>query len=721
VRTVPQAIRTTGAGKSYLVLDEGGGSNLADVHFNNVTLAANSTLDLGLNGGNALLRATVNAGAGSAIENNASDTNIHVNVNAGANPITFVGSRLTQLDSPITASQIRIGDGLTRSGRLSIANAAHVGNTPIVVSPFSHLAFNPGSGNTVTPNLANITQGSSTLRAQSGIVDFGTGVLNGATVAPSTVAGLQHSVLTGSANLTEQNANVDVQLGPLAATTPNVEGTFGDNAFGQVNSTHVYTGEFFDADGIVAFAEHFDDTVLLRVDGRTLLNNGAFNVPTTSPDDDTNTAGLQTNIGAGNGGWHTFELRLGQGTGGVGAPGNQGGANWPFGSFGVGFNPNPGTSITNVTDQSNYQAMLDNGSMNLFRSVITPGAGDLFVDGGATMRMGGFAGQDSLTLNGGGSTTATLNLVGTTGANTLQRTQVNGLGAIDNAAGSTVNTGALSMANNATLTKLGGGTLNINDVQTVGTGTTLAVSAGSANINDSIRLGNVNIGAGATATLTAGGPKNLVTGGLTIAGGATPTGTLNLTDNAAIVDYPAAGPSPAADIRSQIISGRGGTDLLGTWTGLGINSSAAAADPSSFSIGMANNADMPLGSYTNFRGEAVDASSVLIRFTRNADANLDGIVDDNDVTIVGATYGMTSGATWELGDFDYDGDVDDNDVTLVSALYEPTATPIPAPGASLTGGTVAAVPEPATWLMLTLGGLGAGLFGWRRRAGKQAP
>jgi hypothetical protein len=71
-----------------------------------------------------------------------------------------------------------------------------------------------------------------------------------------------------------------------------------------------------------------------------------------------------------------------------------------------------------------------------------------------------------------------------------------------------------------------------------------------------------------------------------------------------------------------------------------------------------------------------------------------------------------------LGDFDYDGDVDDNDVTLVSALYNPTAPPLPAPTAAAAG-TVAAVPEPGTWLLLTLGGLGAGLVGWRRRKTQQ--
>jgi hypothetical protein len=90
------------------------------------------------------------------------------------------------------------------------------------------------------------------------------------------------------------------------------------------------------------------------------------------------------------------------------------------------------------------------------------------------------------------------------------------------------------------------------------------------------------------------------------------------------------------------------------------------------------------------------------------------VVNDDDVTIVGATYGMTSGATWALGDFTYDGAVNDDDVTLLGALYDPSAPPVGGAPVALAG-AVAAVPEPSTWLMLSLGGLGAGLFGWRRR------
>ena len=54
------------------------------------------------------------------------------------------------------------------------------------------------------------------------------------------------------------------------------------------------------------------------------------------------------------------------------------------------------------------------------------------------------------------------------------------------------------------------------------------------------------------------------------------------------------------------------------------------------------------------------------------DANLDGKVDINDLTIVLAHYGQT-GMTWTQGEFTGDGTVDINDLTIVLAHYNETA------------------------------------------------
>jgi hypothetical protein len=221
----------------------------------------------------------------------------------------------------------------------------------------------------------------------------------------------------------------------------------------------------------------------------------------------------------------------------------------------------------------------------------------------------------------------------------------------------------------------------------------------------SIDEGKVVIASGDPSTVS-------VFGTFSIAGSPTaPTAQLDLNDNAAILDY--AGDSPAATIRSQLLVGRGGPGFGASWTGQGIASSAAAAaDPESRSIGYAENASLPLGAYTSFRGQPVDETSLLMAYTRTGDANLDGMVDDQDVTIVGATFDpAVPQSSWALGDFDFNGFVDDTDVTLLGALYDPTAEPLVAPIGA--GAGVVAVPEPGS--MILAASAIAVLLGFRHR------
>jgi autotransporter-associated beta strand protein len=237
-----------------------------------------------------------------------------------------------------------------------------------------------------------------------------------------------------------------------------------------------------------------------------------------------------------------------------------------------------------------------------------------------------------------------------------------------------------------------------------------------------VRQGSLIIGNGSTVnTRTGGGASVLST--LSIFGTpAAPLAEFDLNNNAAIINY--TGASPIDTIRQQILASRGGAGLGATWGGLGISSSAAAAavatDPESRSIGFAENATMPLGPYANFRGQPVDDTSILMAFTRTGDANLDGVVNDDDVTIVGATYapGMPQ-PSWALGDFDFNGFVDDDDVTLLGVFYNPSAPPLAAPAGTTSG--VAAVPEPGSFVLSLLGLATISLCLRRRRAAFDKP
>jgi hypothetical protein len=90
------------------------------------------------------------------------------------------------------------------------------------------------------------------------------------------------------------------------------------------------------------------------------------------------------------------------------------------------------------------------------------------------------------------------------------------------------------------------------------------------------------------------------------------------------------------------------------------------------------------------------------------------VVNDDDVTIVGATYATgVAGASWARGDFDYNGFVNDDDVTLLGALYNPSAPPLATPSS---GAAVAAVPEPASLMLALVAVVGISCLIRRRHA-----
>jgi hypothetical protein len=210
-----------------------------------------------------------------------------------------------------------------------------------------------------------------------------------------------------------------------------------------------------------------------------------------------------------------------------------------------------------------------------------------------------------------------------------------------------------------------GGTLNT----TVGEGAHLSTNRLSQNDLSIAENGRVN--------LLPFGQASVITD-LTIGSGV----TLDIGNGRLVLDY--TGASPLAAVRERILSGRGGAGFGMSWNGTGMTSSAAAAAnaaaPETWSVGYAENAALPLGAYATFGGVAIDDTAVLIAYARTGDANLDGAVNDDDVTVVGATYAPgVAGASWAAGDFDYSGFVDDDDVTLLGSFYDPSAEPAVAP------------------------------------------
>ena len=88
------------------------------------------------------------------------------------------------------------------------------------------------------------------------------------------------------------------------------------------------------------------------------------------------------------------------------------------------------------------------------------------------------------------------------------------------------------------------------------------------------------------------------------------------------------------------------------------------------------------------------------------DANGDGRVDINDLTIVLSNFGPHNEWTcWATGDFTGDGQVDVNDLTIVLANFDY--------GVGAAG--IAAVPEPSCVVLLGIGAIGLPAFAWQRK------
>lgn len=176
-------------------------------------------------------------------------------------------------------------------------------------------------------------------------------------------------------------------------------------------------------------------------------------------------------------------------------------------------------------------------------------------------------------------------------------------------------------------------------------------------------LSSLTMGTGGFATLSAGGAKVLRTNLLTQTG----SGSLNLTDNNMIVDY--SGASPLTAIRTSLTSCYAG----GAWNGNGINSSTAAATPNR-ALGYAESSAIFSTFPAVFAGQQVDNTTVLVRYTRYGDADLNQIVNLNDFNRLAGSFGQ-SNTLWSQGNFNYDNVTNLPDFNLLAGNFGLNAAP----------------------------------------------
>ena len=154
--------------------------------------------------------------------------------------------------------------------------------------------------------------------------------------------------------------------------------------------------------------------------------------------------------------------------------------------------------------------------------------------------------------------------------------------------------------------------------------------------------------------------------------------TLDLTNNDLLLDY-TGGTSPLTTIEAMVRAGY----HSGDWTGTGLTSSTAAANPGLYALVVLDNATRPTP-FPSFDG--IDTSShqqIIVKFSWVADIDLDGLVTSNDAIAFAANYSDGAAANHQTGDLNYNGLFDSGDAILFATAYNESLPHLPEP-ASLT-------------------------------------
>ena len=176
----------------------------------------------------------------------------------------------------------------------------------------------------------------------------------------------------------------------------------------------------------------------------------------------------------------------------------------------------------------------------------------------------------------------------------------------------------------------------------------------TAKVQTSAHLGALSIGGGTQVTLTPGSillSNTLFCTSLSIDA----AGKLDLANNGLQITY--SGADPVATIRAYLASGYNS----GTWNGSGIVTSSGDA---THALGFGDSADGVVS--------GLPANTLLVRWTRYGDVNLDGKVGFADLVAVARNYGKT-GLNWDQGDVNYDGAVGFDDLIAVARNYGASA------------------------------------------------
>ncbi|MCY2954352.1 MAG: PKD domain-containing protein [Planctomycetota bacterium] len=203
-----------------------------------------------------------------------------------------------------------------------------------------------------------------------------------------------------------------------------------------------------------------------------------------------------------------------------------------------------------------------------------------------------------------------------------------------------------------------------------GTLTILLTNASTIRFASTQHLSNLNIGPGCTAIVEGG--NVLVTNGLVLAGDA----VLDLCDNLLIVRAaPGSRESVLSAVSVLIASAHNSTAK--PWQGAGITSTIAKVTPYTTLAAVINDKGDGIPFRTEILGQPVGANDVIVKYTWDGDANLDGVVNADDYFQIDSGY-ITQKGGYYNGDFNYDGVVNADDYFLIDSAYIGQSGPLAA-------------------------------------------
>jgi hypothetical protein len=155
------------------------------------------------------------------------------------------------------------------------------------------------------------------------------------------------------------------------------------------------------------------------------------------------------------------------------------------------------------------------------------------------------------------------------------------------------------------------------------------------------------------------------------------TAKLDMLTSTLIVDYANGATPPVAHLTSRLATGRGDD---ANWTGpAGILSSVAAQSSGVTALALGNPAELYGLSSTDtldLAGHTIDATTLIVKYTYDGDANLDGLIDGADYGLIDNYVQFPGTSGYWNGDFNYDGVIDGADYGLIDNAIQLQGEPL---------------------------------------------